>query len=145
VNVLQESENVLSERLSEDKQMLTQDIPENSQILYDPSGIYVDPEEDNIVCVVCHDGTSKKQNFIVFCDKCDAPYHQRCHKPRIEDIYVDDSKTEWICSKCPRSSKRIKVDKKSPEIQEIRDDRVQDQELISVGAVLTREQVLTSS
>ncbi|GBB97033.1 hypothetical protein RclHR1_00290031 [Rhizophagus clarus] len=122
--VSQESENIFSD-------------PNN------PPGIFMDAEEDNIVCTICRDGSSAKQNWIVFCDKCDAPYHQLCHKPRIDDDVVEDSQTEWICSKCkisPRSNKRIKVDNKSPEIQEFNEIRGQGQDLISIGTVLTREQ-----
>lgn len=102
--------------------------------------------EDNIVCTICRDGTSVKQNWIVFCDKCDAPYHQLCHKPKIEDTVIEDSQTEWICAKCkisPRSNKRIKVDNKSPEIQENNENKGHGQDLISIGTVLTREQVFT--
>ncbi|CAB4441629.1 unnamed protein product [Rhizophagus irregularis] len=119
---------------------------ESENVLSDPnnlSGIYLNVEEDNIVCTICCDGTSAKQNWIVFCDKCDAPYHQLCHKPKIEDIVVQDSQTEWICAKCkisPRSNKRIKVDNKSPEIQEINENKGHGQDLISIGTVLTREQ-----
>ncbi|CAG8467103.1 5051_t:CDS:2 [Funneliformis caledonium] len=145
---------------SEDKQMYAVDASTNSQdliplqtsngsILYDPndpSTIYVDPEDDNIVCVFCCDGTSEKHNWIVFCDKCDAPYHQRCHKPTIEDNVAEDSHSEWICSNCknmPRLSKRIKVDKKNHEIHEIYEDKEKLREVtkpLPIGAVLTREQ-----
>jgi len=156
-------ENGSPEGSSEDKQLSMQDALQypqtlvrvqtpNGPILYDPnnpSTIYVDPEDDTIVCTVCRDGLSEKQNWIVFCDKCDAPYHQRCHKPIIEDSVAEDTQSEWICTKCKnlsRSSKRIKVEKKIQEIHDVHEDKEQNHEVtkpLSIGAVLTREQVFT--
>ncbi|CAI2168128.1 12002_t:CDS:2 [Funneliformis geosporum] len=158
-NFPQKSENNPPEISSEDKQMYAIDASMNSQdlipvqtsngsVLYDPnnpSTIYVDPEDDNIVCTVCCDGTSERQNWIVFCDKCDAPYHQRCHRPIIEDNVAEDSHSEWICAKCKnihRFSKRIKVEKKNQEKHEIHEDNEMIHEIkpLQIGAVLTREQ-----
>ncbi|CAI2190011.1 4838_t:CDS:2 [Funneliformis geosporum] len=67
---------------------------------------------DDVVCILCHDGSSPKLNRIVLCDKCDTPYHQQCHKPSVEDRVVEISDAEWICSKCDdlRERKRRKVD-----------------------------------
>ncbi|RIA89606.1 hypothetical protein C1645_188645 [Glomus cerebriforme] len=67
---------------------------------------------DDIVCILCHDGNSPKHNRIVLCDKCDTPYHQRCHKPFIEDRVVEIPDAEWMCSKCDdiRGNKRRKVE-----------------------------------
>ncbi|CAG8591294.1 19000_t:CDS:2 [Gigaspora rosea] len=68
---------------------------------------------DDIVCTICRDGRSPKHNRIVLCDRCDIPYHQRCHKPSIEDRVIEIPDAEWICAKCEevlRGRKRRKVD-----------------------------------
>ncbi|CAG8444393.1 12679_t:CDS:2 [Funneliformis mosseae] len=67
---------------------------------------------DDVVCILCHDGSSPKHNRIVLCDKCDTPYHQQCHKPSVEDRVVEIPDAEWMCSKCDdlRERKRRKLD-----------------------------------
>ncbi|CAG8693156.1 9143_t:CDS:2, partial [Racocetra fulgida] len=68
---------------------------------------------DDIVCTICRDGRSPKNNRIVLCDKCDIPYHQQCHKPPIESRVVEITDAEWMCAKCEealRGRKRRKVD-----------------------------------
>ncbi|CAG8784931.1 19321_t:CDS:2 [Cetraspora pellucida] len=68
---------------------------------------------DDIVCTICRDGRSPKNNRIVLCDKCDIPYHQQCHKPPIESRVVEIPDAEWMCAKCEevlRGRKRRKVD-----------------------------------
>ncbi|KAF0521752.1 lsd1/2 complex phd finger containing protein phf2 [Gigaspora margarita] len=68
---------------------------------------------DDIVCTICRDGRSPKHNRIVLCDRCDIPYHQRCHKPSIEERVIEIPDAEWICAKCEevlRGRKRRKVD-----------------------------------
>ncbi|CAG8438571.1 12819_t:CDS:2 [Dentiscutata heterogama] len=71
---------------------------------------------DDIVCSICRNGRSPKHNRIVLCDMCDVPYHQRCHKPPIEDRVIEIPDAEWMCAKCEeilRSRKRRKVNSSS--------------------------------
>ncbi|CAG8473921.1 959_t:CDS:2 [Dentiscutata erythropus] len=70
----------------------------------------LDPEIDSIVCEICHEGLSKKGNWIVLCDRCDTPYHQLCHIPTIDDDFADSDK-EWICMGCTNSARTKKRQK----------------------------------
>ncbi|GBB90404.1 hypothetical protein RclHR1_17350006 [Rhizophagus clarus] len=89
--------------------------PEESPNMEVSIKIEQEPEQvvaEDTVCIMCHDGNSPKHNRIVLCDKCDTPYHQRCHKPSIENRVVEIPDAEWICSKCDdsRGRKRRKVE-----------------------------------
>ncbi|KAJ5736806.1 uncharacterized protein N7483_001931 [Penicillium malachiteum] len=53
-----------------------------------------------IVCVKCHRGHSPNTNMIVFCDGCDATWHQLCHDPPIDDQVVLEKDTAWLCRSC---------------------------------------------
>ncbi|KAJ5257174.1 hypothetical protein N7478_013278 [Penicillium angulare] len=57
-------------------------------------------KKDAIVCVHCHRGHSPSTNMIVFCDGCNATWHQNCHDPVIEDQVVLEQDAEWHCRSC---------------------------------------------
>lgn len=63
------------------------------------------PEENNFAdhttfCCKCSLGDSHIKNRIVLCDKCDAPYHQFCHNPIIEDHTAENIHISWFCIQC---------------------------------------------
>ncbi|RWS28031.1 metal-response element-binding transcription factor 2-like protein [Leptotrombidium deliense] len=55
--------------------------------------------DSDILCTVCHDGSSKTPNEIVICDICNQGYHQLCHKPSISDAILKPD-VPWNCRKC---------------------------------------------
>ncbi|KAJ5723130.1 hypothetical protein N7488_001165 [Penicillium malachiteum] len=78
-----------------------------------------------IVCVKCHRGNSPNTNMIVFCDGCDATWHQRCHDPPIGDQVVLEKDSTWLCRSCSparrstpaRPAKAKKVKRIHPRLQ----------------------------
>ncbi|CAG7934933.1 unnamed protein product [Penicillium nalgiovense] len=54
----------------------------------------------NIVCTGCYRGHSPSNNLIVLCDSCDAPWHQRCHNPNIDNEVIEIAEMNWFCIKC---------------------------------------------
>ena len=60
----------------------------------------------NIVCTGCHRGNSPSNNFIVLCDGCDAPWHQKCHNPNIGSEVIEVAEMDWFCIKCNPNHKR---------------------------------------
>jgi hypothetical protein len=54
----------------------------------------------NIVCTGCYRGNSPSNNLIVLCDKCDAPWHQKCHNPNIDNEVVEIPEMNWFCISC---------------------------------------------
>lgn len=38
--------------------------------------------------------------MIVFCDGCNAPYHQHCHDPPIPPLIIAVESSEWFCADC---------------------------------------------
>lgn len=57
-------------------------------------------KEANIVCVHCGRGSSPGSNQIVFCDGCNATWHQKCSDPPIPDEVIEVRDKEWFCTKC---------------------------------------------
>ncbi|CAL5867627.1 uncharacterized protein PFLUO_LOCUS1846 [Penicillium psychrofluorescens] len=57
-------------------------------------------KDANIVCIHCQRGNSPSTNTIVFCDECNAPWHQRCHDPPIDDEVVLVKSKNWSCHEC---------------------------------------------
>lgn len=55
---------------------------------------------DQALCKVCTRGLSPQQNQIVFCDGCNACWHQLCHEPYIDDDFVRDESRSWFCHRC---------------------------------------------
>lgn len=49
----------------------------------------------NIFCSFCACGDSMHQNRIVLCDNCDAPFHQMCHQPVVEDVIAEEPNLPW--------------------------------------------------
>lgn len=70
-------------------------------------------EEDDIICVLCEDGSEKPNNQIVICDGCDRGYHQNCHPTVIPDYQLQQENIEWLCYNCApassSSSKRLRA------------------------------------
>lgn len=54
----------------------------------------------NIICTGCYRGNSPSNNFIVLCDLCDAPWHQKCHSPSIDNEVIEIPEMKWFCIKC---------------------------------------------
>ncbi|KAI4270783.1 MAG: hypothetical protein L6R38_007016 [Xanthoria sp. 2 TBL-2021] len=55
---------------------------------------------DEIVCKHCKKPDSRVGNPIVFCDRCDAPWHQACHKPSIPQHVIEVEEAAWFCGDC---------------------------------------------
>ncbi|EPY50830.1 PHD finger containing protein Phf2 [Schizosaccharomyces cryophilus OY26] len=51
-------------------------------------------------CCICQRLQSPPTNRIVFCDGCNAPFHQLCHEPNIPDSLLDSPNGEWFCNAC---------------------------------------------
>ncbi|KAJ5347818.1 zinc finger protein [Penicillium brevicompactum] len=60
----------------------------------------------NIVCTGCYRGNSPSNNFIVLCDGCDRPWHQKCHTPNIDNEVVQIMDMDWFCNKCTPNKTR---------------------------------------
>ncbi|KAL8807074.1 MAG: hypothetical protein Q9182_000907 [Xanthomendoza sp. 2 TL-2023] len=52
------------------------------------------------VCKLCEKPDTPKGNQIVYCDRCNTPWHQACHQPRIPERVVEVEEAEWICANC---------------------------------------------
>ncbi|KAJ5585177.1 uncharacterized protein N7459_004977 [Penicillium hispanicum] len=74
-------------------------------------------KDTNIVCVRCQRGNSPNTNVIVFCDGCNATWHQKCHDPPIDDEVVKVMEAEWHCHKCKPVPRRSDSTKKSTKVQ----------------------------
>ncbi|KAL9595063.1 MAG: hypothetical protein Q9179_005137 [Wetmoreana sp. 5 TL-2023] len=57
------------------------------------------PNESS-VCKNCTRGHSPASNMIVFCDGCNAPWHQHCHDPPISPEIIRVESTQWFCADC---------------------------------------------
>ncbi|KAI4254335.1 MAG: hypothetical protein LQ352_003153, partial [Teloschistes flavicans] len=55
---------------------------------------------ESSVCKNCTRGHSPASNMIVFCDGCNAPYHQHCHDPPIPPHIIAIESSEWFCADC---------------------------------------------
>jgi hypothetical protein len=55
---------------------------------------------EQTLCKRCGRGHSPANNMIVFCDGCNAGWHQMCHDPMVSDETVKDEASEWFCTEC---------------------------------------------
>ncbi|KZF19717.1 hypothetical protein L228DRAFT_285654 [Xylona heveae TC161] len=69
------------------------------------------------VCKICLRGPSPASNMIVFCDGCNASYHQFCHGPPIPAEVVRIPEREWFCITCtaPKEKEKEKNKKRKQE------------------------------
>ncbi|KHJ35004.1 putative phd domain containing protein [Erysiphe necator] len=58
--------------------------------------------QEQALCKRCGRGYSPQNNLIVFCDGCNLPWHQNCHKPMIPDDAVQVESAHWFCAECSR-------------------------------------------
>ncbi|KAJ5902913.1 hypothetical protein N7495_003441 [Penicillium taxi] len=63
-------------------------------------------KETAVVCVYCQRGNSPLNNSIVYCDGCDATWHQKCHDPPIENELITVKEAKWLCRKCKPPKRR---------------------------------------
>ncbi|KAI4119645.1 MAG: hypothetical protein LQ345_000443 [Seirophora villosa] len=54
----------------------------------------------DIVCKLCDKPDSRVGNQIVFCDRCNTPWHQACHQPSIPEEVIEIEEAEWVCANC---------------------------------------------
>ncbi|KAL9061077.1 MAG: hypothetical protein Q9206_000709 [Seirophora lacunosa] len=54
----------------------------------------------DIVCKLCDKPDSRVGNQIVFCDRCNTPWHQACHQPLIPEEVIEIEEAEWVCANC---------------------------------------------
>ncbi|KAL8934793.1 MAG: hypothetical protein Q9211_005042 [Gyalolechia sp. 1 TL-2023] len=54
----------------------------------------------DIVCKLCEKPDSRVGNQIVFCDRCNTPWHQSCHNPPIPERVIEVEEAEWVCVEC---------------------------------------------
>ncbi|KAL8733421.1 MAG: hypothetical protein Q9181_003585 [Wetmoreana brouardii] len=54
----------------------------------------------DIVCKLCEKPDSRVGNQIVFCDRCNTPWHQACHQPSIPEHVIEVEEAEWLCADC---------------------------------------------
>ncbi|KAJ5084427.1 hypothetical protein NUU61_009006 [Penicillium alfredii] len=62
-------------------------------------------KDANIVCARCQRGNSPSTNAIVFCDGCNAAWHQKCHDPPIDNEVIRVKEMEWYCHECKPTQK----------------------------------------
>ncbi|XP_070531782.1 metal-response element-binding transcription factor 2-like [Ptychodera flava] len=76
----------------------------------------------DIMCTICQDGSSDSPNEIVICDRCNLGYHQKCHKPEIEENVLKPD-IPWHCRQCifATSVKRGGASKKGPNAKAFQD------------------------
>jgi hypothetical protein len=55
---------------------------------------------EQTLCKRCGRGHSPSNNQIVFCDGCNAGWHQMCHDPPVSDEAVQDADASWFCAEC---------------------------------------------
>ncbi|KAL8841779.1 MAG: hypothetical protein Q9170_000812 [Blastenia crenularia] len=63
-----------------------------------PKRRYTRPRD--IVCKLCEKPDSRVGNQIVFCDRCNTPWHQACHQPPIPESVIEVEEAEWVCAEC---------------------------------------------
>lgn len=71
-------------------------------VLYTPRQLEPDAVDAN--CLICHRSPDTLDNQIVFCDGCDAPYHQKCHSPEIDNSFIESPESMWFCRSCARAN-----------------------------------------
>lgn len=54
----------------------------------------------DIVCKLCDKPGSRSGNQIVYCDRCNTPWHQACHQPPIPEKVIEVEEAEWVCADC---------------------------------------------
>nr|XP_008200329.1 PREDICTED: PHD finger protein 19 [Tribolium castaneum] len=60
------------------------------------------PQQEDLLCVVCKKSTPKNNTEITVCDKCGRGYHRKCHQPEIpNECQKEDS--VWMCKRCTSS------------------------------------------
>lgn len=71
----------------------------------------------NSICRNCGRGPSPERNMIVYCDDCDAAWHQHCHDPPVSLATVRAEQEQWFCADCEtaREEKQRLVGKISAE------------------------------
>ncbi|KAL8996648.1 MAG: hypothetical protein Q9169_003872, partial [Polycauliona sp. 2 TL-2023] len=57
-------------------------------------------DPDKIVCKLCEKPDSRVGNQIVYCDRCNTPWHQECHQPPIPEHVIEVQSAEWFCGNC---------------------------------------------
>lgn len=70
---------------------------------------------EQALCKVCTRGLSPVKNQIVFCDGCNACWHQLCHQPPIDQDYVSNASRSWFCQRCLAKRERGGSRKKAVE------------------------------
>ena len=74
-------------------------LPENANPEEHDYELY-EPQE--FACTICHSEQDVvNENEILLCDKCDAPYHQKCVQPPVASIPEGD----WFCPQCTNAAK----------------------------------------
>ncbi|KAJ5834400.1 Zinc finger PHD-finger [Penicillium robsamsonii] len=66
-----------------------------------------------IVCTGCYRGHSPSNNLIVLCDSCDAPWHQKCHNPNVDNEVIEIPEMDWFCIKCKPETAQTKSGKQA--------------------------------
>ncbi|KAL3870491.1 hypothetical protein ACJMK2_038546 [Sinanodonta woodiana] len=61
-------------------------------------------KDGETMCCLCLGEVSEKPNEIVLCDNCGLGYHQSCHSPSIDSIYINSDDEEWNCRFCTFAS-----------------------------------------
>jgi len=62
---------------------------------------------EQAMCKRCTRLAWNDNNQMVFCDGCEAAWHQRCHEPEIDSSVVADAGAKWYCAEC--TAKREKT------------------------------------
>ncbi|KAK6356673.1 hypothetical protein TWF718_001013 [Orbilia javanica] len=73
----------------------------------------------NARCVKCHKASDSKGDKIVFCDGCERPYHQMCHRPKIDQSYIEFLEKNWFCFECAELSEEEDYDEESFEEMDV--------------------------
>ncbi|KAI1334929.1 hypothetical protein F5Y15DRAFT_262771 [Xylariaceae sp. FL0016] len=63
---------------------------------------------EQALCQVCTRGLSPEKNRVVFCDGCNMCWHQYCHRPQIDDVFISDEGKSWFCSTCRKEQDKFR-------------------------------------
>ena len=58
------------------------------------------------VCCVCLCSSTPGAGELKACSRCHTKYHEECHEPYIENIYIANAILNWYCSPCSKKGWR---------------------------------------
>ena len=60
---------------------------------------------ENMICVICNQGTDEDEEKLILCDKCNRGFHTFCLSPPIEEI----PREAWYCDECKEELAKVDI------------------------------------